>query len=189
MSCSAASTVRPSVCQRLTSASRSAEVLVSTALNGSSSTIRRASCSSTRANSMRCICPPDSVPIVAVLESVQPDGGERLPGSFRARPCRCRRKIRSTATARCRRNRTRRSGNCGRYPRSAADRRYPGGRGRRDPITPASGLRMPASPAEQRRLAGAVRTDYGQQRAGGDLAIEVVHRRVPVVAERDIAEL
>ena len=48
------------------------------ALNGSSSTIRRASCSSTRANSMRCIWPPDSVPIGAVLKAVEADGGERL---------------------------------------------------------------------------------------------------------------
>jgi hypothetical protein len=44
-------------------------------------------------------------------------------------------------------------------------------------------------PAKQRRLAGAVRPDHRQQRAGGDLAIEVMHRRMPVVAQRDVAKL
>ncbi len=78
MSCSAASTVRPSPCQRFTSASRSAEVLVSMALNGSSSTIRRASCSSTRANSMRCIWPPDSVPIERFSNPLRPTAASAL---------------------------------------------------------------------------------------------------------------
>ena len=40
--------------------------------------------------------------------------------------------------------------------------------------------------AKQRRLAGAVRPDHRQQRAGGDLAVEVMHRRMPVIAERDV---
>ena len=71
-SCIAASTVRCSECQRRTSARRSAEVLASIALNGSSSTITRASCSSRRANSMRCICPPDSVPIGRGSKPVRP---------------------------------------------------------------------------------------------------------------------
>ena len=48
------------------------EVLASIALNGSSSTITRASCSSRRANSMRCICPPDSVPIGRGSKPVRP---------------------------------------------------------------------------------------------------------------------
>ena len=72
MSCSAASTVRFSACQCRTSASRSAEVLASMALNGSSSTITRASCNSTRANSMRCICPPDSVPMGRFSNPLRP---------------------------------------------------------------------------------------------------------------------
>ena len=72
MSCSAASTVRFSPCQRRTRSSRSAEVLASMALNGSSSTITRASCSSSRANSMRCICPPDSVPMARSSKPVRP---------------------------------------------------------------------------------------------------------------------
>ena len=72
MSCSAASTVRFSLCQRRTSASRSAEVLASMALNGSSSTITRASCNSTRANSMRCIWPPDSVPMARFSKPLRP---------------------------------------------------------------------------------------------------------------------
>ena len=58
-SCSTATTVRRSPCQRRTSSSRSAVVLASIAVNGSSSRITRASCSSSRANSARCICPPD----------------------------------------------------------------------------------------------------------------------------------
>ena len=43
--------------------------------------------------------------------------------------------------------------------------------------------------AKQRRLAGTVRADHRHQRAGGDLAIEVMHRRMPVIAERDVLEL
>ena len=42
------------------------------ALNGSSSTIMRASCNSTRANSMRCIWPPDSVPMVRFSKPLRP---------------------------------------------------------------------------------------------------------------------
>src|SRR5258708_37890551 len=42
--------------------------------------------------------------------------------------------------------------------------------------------------AKQRGLAGAVRTDHREQRPSGDLAIEVMHRRMPVIAQRDIAE-
>ena len=64
--------VRPSPCQRCTRAIRSAEVLASMALNGSSSTTSRASCSSSRANSMRCICPPDSVPMARRSKPVRP---------------------------------------------------------------------------------------------------------------------
>jgi hypothetical protein len=44
-------------------------------------------------------------------------------------------------------------------------------------------------PTKQRRLAGAVGTDDREQGAGCDLACEVVNRRMPVVAQRDIAEL
>src|SRR5439155_12682341 len=43
--------------------------------------------------------------------------------------------------------------------------------------------------AEQCRLAGAVRTDHGEQAACGNLAIEMMHRRVAVIAESDVAEL
>src|SRR3954451_17920471 len=42
---------------------------------------------------------------------------------------------------------------------------------------------------QQRRLAGAVRADHGDQRAGRDLAAEVVHRRMPVIAECDVVEV
>src|SRR5215208_799603 len=43
-------------------------------------------------------------------------------------------------------------------------------------------------PAKQRRLAGAVRPDHRQQRASRNLAIEVMHRRMPVIAERNVVE-
>ena len=43
--------------------------------------------------------------------------------------------------------------------------------------------------AKQRGFAGAVRPDDGEQGTGGDLAGEVVHRRVPVVTQRDVLEL
>src|SRR6185312_12128919 len=43
-------------------------------------------------------------------------------------------------------------------------------------------------PAKQRRLAGAVRSNHGQQRAGGNLAVEVMHSRVPVIAQCDVVE-
>ena len=59
MSCSAAMTVRPSSCQRSIRTMRSAMVSVSTARNGSSSRISRASCNRRRANSTRWNWPPD----------------------------------------------------------------------------------------------------------------------------------
>jgi hypothetical protein len=43
--------------------------------------------------------------------------------------------------------------------------------------------------AKQRRLAGAVRTDDRDQRAGRDLAVQMMHRRMAVIAQRDVAEL
>ena len=42
---------------------------------------------------------------------------------------------------------------------------------------------------EQGRLAGAVRADHGDQRAVFDLAAEMMHGRMAVIAEREIAEL
>ena len=62
-SCSTAITVRPSPCQRRSTASRSAAVFASTALNGSSSRITGASCTSSRANSKRWNWPAESVPM------------------------------------------------------------------------------------------------------------------------------
>src|SRR5207253_4970366 len=43
--------------------------------------------------------------------------------------------------------------------------------------------------AEQRRLAGTVRADHSEQAACGNLAIEMMHGRVAVIAQRDVAEL
>ena len=42
---------------------------------------------------------------------------------------------------------------------------------------------------EQGRLAGAVRSDHGGQRAGSHRAVEMMHGRMAVIAERQIAEL
>src|SRR5262249_55008572 len=42
---------------------------------------------------------------------------------------------------------------------------------------------------EQRRLAGPIRADHRDQRSGLDRAIEMVHGRMPLVAERNVAEL
>ena len=56
-------------------------------------------------------------------------------------------------------------------------------------IEPASGLMAPDDALEQRRLAGAVRPDHGEHRALLHRAIEVMDRRVPVITEREIAEL
>jgi hypothetical protein len=42
---------------------------------------------------------------------------------------------------------------------------------------------------EQRRLACSVRTDDRDQRAGFDRAVEMMHGRMPVIAEREVAEL
>jgi hypothetical protein len=41
---------------------------------------------------------------------------------------------------------------------------------------------------EQRRLAGTVRADDGQQAAGRHFAAQVVHRRVPVVTQRQVVK-
>jgi hypothetical protein len=41
---------------------------------------------------------------------------------------------------------------------------------------------------EQRRFAGAVGADDGQQAAGGNLAVQVVNRRMAIVAQRQIVE-
>src|SRR5205823_12988718 len=41
---------------------------------------------------------------------------------------------------------------------------------------------------EQRRLAGAGRADHGHQRAGLHVAVQMMHRRMAVVAERHIVE-
>src|SRR5215208_1758193 len=47
----------------------------------------------------------------------------------------------------------------------------------------------PDDAAKQRRFAGAVGADDGEQRAGRDLAREVMYCRMPVVAQREVAEL
>src|SRR5262249_53685817 len=49
-------------------------------------------------------------------------------------------------------------------------------------------LQNAGEPAKQRRLAGAVGADHGEQRAGSDLAREVMHGRMPLIAERDVAQ-
>lgn len=43
--------------------------------------------------------------------------------------------------------------------------------------------------AQQRRFAGTVRADHRNQRAGGDLAAEVMHGRVPVITKCHVVEV
>ena len=43
--------------------------------------------------------------------------------------------------------------------------------------------------AKQRGLAGTIGPDNGEQRARSDLARKMMHRRVPVIAQRDVFEL
>ncbi len=132
MSCKAASTVRPSPCQRRISAMRSAMVLVSTARNGSSSRMSEASCSNRRANSTRWNWPPDSAPDGAMPEVLQADGGERA-GDIRVRARhRARARRRSCATAPSPRSRTPRWESCDRCRSAAAGRRCRTWSARRD---------------------------------------------------------
>jgi hypothetical protein len=49
-------------------------------------------------------------------------------------------------------------------------------------------LQLAEDPLEQRRLACGVRSDDGEKLAFGDLAGDVVHGRMAVIAEREIAE-
>ena len=113
-SCSTATTVRASPCQRRTRARRSAVVLASIAVNGSSSRMTPASWRSSRANSARCICPPESVPMGARSKPVRPTAAMRVLDRRRGPRGRCRRTGRRGATGPWRRGRRRRSGSCGR---------------------------------------------------------------------------
>ena len=56
------------------------------------------------------------------------------------------------------------------------------------PIAPERGAKRARDALEQGRLAGAVRPDDGQQGAGFDGAVEVMHRGAPAIAERQIVE-
>ena len=139
------------------------------ALNGSSSTISRASCSSTRANSMRCICPPDSVPMVRFSKPLRPTA---------ASACAIRRALGLAHAAE----------QAGGAPQAGADEIE---HRDREAAVDIGGLRQigdvadvetaerdrarerledAGEPAKQRRLAGAVRADHRKQRALGDLA-------------------
>ena len=187
MSCIAVSTVRCSPCQRRTRSNRSAEVLASTALNGSSSTITRASCSSSRANSMRWVWPPDSVEMARSSKPVSPTAAiacSTVLRDLRPMPPNI----------------------AGPAPQShrhhvvEVDRERPvdlgGLRQIGDVLRPhaaeldAAGERLDRADdaLEQGRLAGAVRADHRDQRTGIDRAVEMMHGRVPVVAQRQIAE-
>ena len=85
-SCSTATTVRPSPCQRCIIASRSAAVRASTALKGSSSRIRSASCTSIRANSRRWNWPADISPTGRLAKPPRPTASSA--SSARARSSR-----------------------------------------------------------------------------------------------------
>ena len=173
---------RASAC---TSSSRSAEVLASMALNGSSSTMMRASCSSSRANSMRCICPPDSVPIGRVSKPVRPTAASACSIVSRSA-------LPDAAEQ------------AGRAPQTHADeiehrdRKAAVDVGDLRQVGDVAGveaaerdrarerLQHADDAAKQRRLAGAVRADHREQRAGGDLAVEMMHGRMAVIAQRHI---
>ena len=158
------------------------------ALNGSSSTIMRASCSSTRANSMRCIWPPDSVPMVRFSKPLRPTAASACAILSRARLAHAAEKS-------------------GDAPEPGADEIEH--RDRKAAVD-IGGLRQIGDipdieiagqidarqrledadqPSKQRRFAGAVGADDRQQRARRDLAVEMMHRRMPVVAQRDVTEL
>ena len=54
---------------------------------------------------------------------------------------------------------------------------------------PLQGSQFAGDALEQRRFAGAVGADDGQQTAGSDFATQVVHGGMPVVAERQIVKV
>ena len=169
-----------------TSASRSAVVRASTALNGSSSRITGASCTSRRANSTRWNCPAERLPTGRCSKPSRPDGRQRLRRRARGRRAATARNAPSRRPeAHAARRRGRRPGSRGRSPPAAAAGRCG---------APAASMRprlrrvQAGEGAQQGGLAGAVRPDHGGQAAGREAAGEVMHRRPPVVADRQVAQ-
>ena len=50
-------------------------------------------------------------------------------------------------------------------------------------------LEQPNDAFEEGRFARAVRADHGYERAARDLAVEMMHGGMPVIAERNVAKL
>ena len=137
---------------------------------------------------MRCIWPPDSVAIGAILETGEADTRERMldrvaqlavdaaeqtgtaPQPHRHHVVDIDRKAAIDLGG------LRQISDVARLQSAALDRA-----GQR--------LEHAGDALEQGRFAGAVRPDHRHQRAGGDRAVEMMHRRVAVVTERQIAKL
>ena len=120
--------------QRLTSASRSAEVLVSMALNARPIRSGALPAAARRANSMRCIWRRTACRSSG-FQIVEADGGERLRDLVPLGLAHAAEKYGSRQSP-CRRDRTPKAGRFDRYPRFAADRRCRGYRARRDRSDP-----------------------------------------------------
>ena len=187
MSCSTATTVRSSPCQRRTRSSRSAAVLASMAVRGSSSRITPASCSSRRAKSARCICPPERLPMGRRSNPVRPTAARA--SSIRTRSARPMLPNRPD-------HRHRPIGD----EVVDADRERPvdlGGLGQiGDALACASRPQWTRRVAQSRRrcpsAASTCPRRSGQRRPSGCPArtspLEMMHGRMPVIAERHVLE-
>ena len=188
MSCSAATTVRPSACQCFTSAKRSPEVRLVDGVEGLVEHDQARVLQHHPREQQALQLPAGERADRAVLEAGETHGGERLVDLLALR----------LADA---------AEEAGRAPEPGADEIEH--RDRKAAVD-VGGLRQIGDiarveaaerdrarqrledadqAAKQRRLAGAVRADHGEQRAGCDFAGEMMHRRVAVIAERDVAEI
>ena len=189
-SCSTATTVRLSSCQRRTRSSRSAVVLASIAVNGSSSRITPGVLQQQAREQRPLHLPARQGRDRPPLEADEADGRDAPPRSACAIPRgRCRRTGRAATTGPSRRGRRRRSERCGRDRRPAAGRRC---RRACSPPTssmpPASGCNAPTMPLSRVDLPAPFGPTTADQAAGRDLAVEMVHGRMAVIAERHVIE-
>ena len=125
-------------------------------------------------------------------EAGEPDPAERRLDARGVPPPEPRRRRRAAATGRPPRSRTRRSGRCGRSRAAAAGRRCPA-IVRPRPLDPrrraSSGVADDAP--QQRRLAGAVRADEGEELPVRDAPVDILHGRPAAparMAERHAVE-
>ena len=177
--------VRLSPCQRLISAIRSTTVLESMALNGSSSRMISASCTSTRANSARCNWPPDSVSIGRFSNPSRPTADNALEIDARSssvnRPSRPRRG-QTPSDDEIDDARGKRAVELGllRQIGDACSRRV-------DDLA-VHRLQHAGDALHERRLAGAIGADHRRQRPGRDRAGEMMDGGMPAVSQRQIVE-